>query len=171
MWKWILNMDIGVANYFLTSLGLIKENLPFLADSQLAMLSGIIATGWVYIPFATVFILAGLESISSDLFEAARVDGADAVQQIWHIAIPLIRRPIGIVFIIIVMFTFRTPAVFFALTRGGPGKATYHLGLFLKDSIFSFLNFGRGAAVGVFITLMLIVFTIPYFYLLFKKAE
>ncbi len=170
VWKWLLNLDIGVVNYILSTLGLISKNIPFLADRTWAMVAGVVATGWVYTPFALVYVLAGLQGIPTELYESATVDGADAVQQFWLITLPLIRQQLLIIFIIVGMFTFRTPTVFFALTRGGPGKATYHLGIFLKDTVFQFLDFGHGSALGVVMTLIIIIVVLPIFLWAFRRS-
>lgn len=165
MWKWILNQDMGILNYLLQVFQLIDNNISFLSSTNLAMLAGILASAWVYIPLATIYLLAGLEAIPRELFQSANVDGADELQKLWYLSLPLIKSQVGLVGIIIAMFTFRTPTVFFTLTRGGPAKATYHIGLFLKDTIFMFLDWGHGAALGVFMTLIIVVFVAPSLYL------
>ena len=164
MWKWIFNKDIGLLNYILSSLHLIESNIPFLSDPNLAMLSGIIATAYVHIPFVTILIHAGLQSISPELYEVAQIDGADEFQKFWHITIPLNKTPMLFSFLIIWMFTFRTPDVFFSLTHGGPGKATYHSGLFLMNTIYRHLEFGHGAAISMSLFLTVVVVIIPGIY-------
>lgn len=160
-WKWLLNTDIGIINYMLSATRLIDANLPFLSDSVLALLSGIVATAYIHIPFMTVLMLAGLESIPSELYEAARIDGADEVQKFWHVSAPLNRPQMIVSVVVVVLFTFRTPDILFSLTGGGPGKATYHAGLFLMDMLYRFLNFGRGAAIGVIMFLTVVLLVVP----------
>lgn len=164
MWKWILARDIGILNYILTQLGLVSENLPWLSDPILAVLSGIFATVWRRTPFAMLLLLAGLESIGTHLYEAAEVDGASGWQKFRFITLPLNRHQLVIAFVIVWMFTFRTPDVYFALTAGGPGKATYHAGVFLMDLIYQFLQFGRAGALGVFLFLTIALIASPILY-------
>jgi len=164
MWKWILNRDIGVLNYLLSSVKLINNNLPFLSDPKLAMLSGILATAFSHTPFMTVLLLAGLESIPHDLYEVAQIDGADHLQRFWYISIPLNKSQMIVGSLIIGMFTFRTPDIFFSLTYGGPGKATYHAGLFLMDTIYRYLNFGHASAISVMLFITIVAFVFPVLY-------
>jgi multiple sugar transport system permease protein len=173
MWKWIFDQNIGLINYILSSLGFINENVRFLSDPTLALLSGIIATAYVHIPFVTVLIHAGLQNISQELYEAAEIDGADVFQKFFFITAPLNRIQMIFSFIVIWMFTFRTPDVFFSLTRGGPAKATYHAGLYLMDLIYRFLDFGQGATIGVmmFLTIIIVILPIVYFAIIRKWRE
>lgn len=164
IWKWMLNKEIGIINHLLLSLKLINTNLGFLSAPNLAMLSGILTTAWYYVPFMTVLFLAGLESIPSDLYEAAQMDGADGLQRFWHVSLPLNRYQMLVGFLIVLMFTFRTPDAFFALTGGGPAKSTYHAGLFLMDMIYSYLDFGRAGAISVVLCLTVVGFTFPILY-------
>lgn len=108
MWKWLLSKDLGVINYFLVSFGLTQKNIGFLTQSDTALYSGIVAAAWAYIPFVTIMLLAGLETISPELYEAAEIDGADNLQKFWHISIPLNKGQIMIASLTVWMFTFRT---------------------------------------------------------------
>jgi len=172
MWKWIFDKDIGLLNYVLQSLGLVHANVPFLSSPDLALLSGIIATAYVHIPFVTILIHAGLQNIPLELYEAAEIDGADVFQRFTYITAPLNRTQMVFAFIIIWIFTFRTPDVFFSLTSGGPGKATYHAGLFLMDTIYRYLDFGHGAAIGVMMFLTIVAVVIPVVYFgIFRRAS
>ena len=163
MWKWILSNNLGIVNYLLSLIGI--GPVDFLVNPNLEILSGIIGTSWAYIPFATILILASMESIPLELFEASKIDGADSIQAFWSITLGLIKKQILVAGLIVWMFTFRTPDMFVALTRGGPGKATYHAGIFLQDTIYKYLDFGRGAAIGVLIFLTL---AIPSSIILYK---
>lgn len=161
MWKWIFGQNLGVINYILSTLGLIEENVPFLTTGPLALTVAIVATAYIYIPFVTILIHAGLQSISQELYEVSSIDGADEFQKFWYITLPLNKFQMIFSFIIVWMFSFRTPDVIFSLTGGGPGKATYHGGLFLMDQIYRFIKYGKGAAIGVLLTLSVIIVVTP----------
>lgn len=161
MWRWMFSKDMGVINYLLFLLGVSDKNIGFLLKPNLAMISGVFTTAWCYIPFMTVLLSAGLESIPPELYEVAQIDGADSLQRFRHISLALNKPQILIASLIIWMFTFRTPDVFVSLTRGGPGKYTYHAGLFLRDVIFKFLNFGHGGAISVVLALTILIPAIP----------
>jgi multiple sugar transport system permease protein len=173
MWKWLLDANIGLINYILASLGLIRHNIPFLSQPALALISGIVATAYVHVPFVTVLIHAGLKNIPMELYEVSEIDGADTIQKFFYVTLPLNKPQIVFSLVVIWMFTFRTPDVFFSLTGGGPAKATYHAGLYLMQLIYRFLDFGKGAAVGVLMFLTIIVVIVPsvYFTLLRKEKQ
>lgn len=171
MWKWILDANIGLVNYLLASLGLIRANIPFLSQPALALFSGILATAYVHVPFVTVLLHAGLKNIPTELYEVAEIDGADSIHKLLYLTLPLNRPQIVFSVVVIWMFTFRTPDVFFSLTGGGPGKATYHAGLYLMYLIYRFLDFGKGAAVGVLMFLTIIVVLVPSIYFSLLKRE
>jgi len=164
MWRWIFDTDIGVLNHILVSLNFVDEKIAFLSHPQLAMIAGILATAYVYIPFMMIYLLAGMENIRDEFYEAATVDGADNVQQFWYITAPLIRKQAVFAFLLILMITVRAPDIFFALTGGGPGKSTYHIGLFLKDTMYKFLRFGHGSTIGVVLTALTFAIAFPLFY-------
>lgn len=161
MWRWMFSKDLGIINYFLLLLGLSHENIGFLINPILAMVSGILTTTWCYIPFMTVLLFAGLESIPPELYEVAEIDGADLLQRFRYLSLPLNKPQMLIACLIVWMFTFRTPDVFFALTGGGPAKFTYHAGLFLRDLIYQFLDFGRGATIGILLSLTIVGVGLP----------
>jgi len=171
MWRWMLSKDVGVINYLLRYLGLTHENIGFLSQPPLGIISGILASSWCYTPFMTIILLAGLEGIPESLYEAASIDGADQLQKFWHISLPLNRHQVLIGSLIILMFTFRTPDIFFALTQGGPAKFTYHAGLFLFDLIYKYHVFGRAGALSILLFLSILAFTLPVLYYGILKAK
>ncbi len=169
MWKWLLDANIGLLNFLLASLGIIHRNILFLSDPTLALFSGVLATVYVHVPFVTVLIHAGLKNIPYELYEVAEIDGADVFHKFAYITLPLNKPQIVFAFVVIWMFTFRTPDVFFTLTGGGPAKATYHAGLYLMQLIYRFLEFGQGATVGVLMFLTILVVILPVVYLLLRR--
>jgi len=164
MWKWMFNQDIGVFNYLLKMIGLIDRNIPFLALPGWAMTSAILTGSFFYAPFITVILLAGLESIPEEVYEAAQADGANNLQCFYHMSLPLNRHQMIVAFVIVLMFSFRTPDIFFSLTRGGPAKHTYHAGLFLQETIYRYLNFGHAGAIGVVLFASTMAFAFPILY-------
>jgi multiple sugar transport system permease protein len=164
IWRWLFDKDMGLINYLLLVTRLIQRSIPFLSASNSAMVSGIIASSWCYIPFLLVLIMAGLESVPEELYEAARMDGANNLQQFWHISLALNRSQMIIAYLVVLMFTFRTPDTFFSLTAGGPAKATYHTGIFLMETIYRYLNFGHAAAISVIVLLICFGFAFPGLY-------
>lgn len=169
IWRWIFNPNVGVFSDFLMQLKLISEPLPIFSDSVLAMVAVIIADAWVRIPFMCVFTLAGIESIPPVLYDAAKIDGADAIDAFRHITLPLIKRMVFIGLLITSMISFRTIDVIFSMTGGGPGRGTYVLSLYIIEQLWLRVNYGTGSAAGVIMLLLISSFAGFYIYLIFKK--
>jgi multiple sugar transport system permease protein len=138
-------------------------------DRTLAMLGCILADAWVRIPFMCIFILAGIESISEEVYDAAKIDGADAFSMFTHITLPLIRGMALTGLLITSMFTFRTIDIIFSMTEGGPARGTYVLGFYIVDQLWRRVNYGTASAAGVIMFLLIAVFAGIYVYNIFKE--
>jgi multiple sugar transport system permease protein len=169
IWRWIFNPNVGVFSDLLMRLGLIAKPLPIFSNPKLAMVACIIADAWVRIPFMTVFALAGIDSIPQELYDAARVDGADCIASFRFITLPLIKYMLFIGLLIISMINFRTIDVIFAMTGGGPGRSTYVLSLYIIDQLWLRVNYGTGSAAGVIMLLLISSFAGYYVYLIMRK--
>ena len=170
IWRWIFNPNVGVFSDLLMKLQLISEPLPIFSDSTLSMIASIIADAWVRIPFMCVFTLAAIESIPRSLYDAAKVDGADCVDAFRYITLPHIKHMVLIGLLITSMISFRTIDVIFAMTGGGPGRATYVLSLYIIDQLWLRVNYGTGSAAAVIMLLLIASFSGYYVYLIFKKG-
>ncbi len=149
IWKWMFSPDFGVISDLLMKIGLIKAPLSIYGNFDMAMAGIIIADSWTRIPFMSIILLAALMSISQELYEAAKVDGAGALGRFAFISLPLIKGPAMVGLLITTMFSFRTIDIIIPLTAGGPGRATYVFGYFIWDQIIKTLNFGMAAAAGM----------------------
>ena len=168
IWRWMLDPGVGVYNYLMVLLGLSSQPIDLFADPTLAMLTCIIADSWTKIPFMFVLVLAGIKSIPPDLYEAARVDGANMIDTFRHITVPLSKGSMLTGVLITSMFSFRTIDAIWSMTRGGPAKATYVLGFDLIDYLTSYMNFGMGCAVGVIMLILISMFSGVLIYYLIK---
>jgi multiple sugar transport system permease protein len=155
MYRFMLERDNGIINEILALVGL--ERIPFLASSAWAMISVILVDAWQWTPFAVLVLLAGLESLPVEPFEAARMDGASKLGEFWYITLPLLAPVIAVVLLIRTMDAFREFDKIFIMTGGGPGTATQTLPIFLYRAGFQDFNMGFSAATGV---VMLIIVTI-----------
>jgi multiple sugar transport system permease protein len=169
VWRWMLDPGAGIYNYAMYRMGLFKEPLNIFANPDIAMAGVIVADAWTRIPFLFIIILAAIKTIPIDLYEVARVDGASMIQTCRHITLPLIKRPTILGILITYMFSFRTIDVIWSMTRGGPGKATYVLGLNLLDYITYSLNLGQAAALGIIILILIVAYAAPTLYYLTKR--
>jgi len=162
MWKWMLNSDFGLFNGFLYGMGLIRDYIPFFADPTLAKLSLIVAFVWKEGPLVTIFFLAGLQLIPTELYEAARIDGGGGWRLLRYITLPLLRPIILIVMVYETMTAVLVFDLIYVLTGGGPGDATAMISWFAYAEIFKFLNLGHGLALAIIIALIIMVLIVLY---------
>jgi len=160
--KWMLNAEFGIVNFLLLSTGLIRQPINFLGDTKFAMASLVTAHIWASAPFATLILLAGIKSISSDIYESAEIDGAGFFRRFFSITLPLIRQQILIVMLIQTMYSFRHFPLPYSMTGGGPGMTTKLLAVLLKEKM-SYLDYGYNS--GLSVIMMVITLVIAWFYL------
>ena len=163
--RWILNTEFGFVNYLLLSLNLIRQPINFLGTPGYAMASIICAHLWSSTPFATLILLAGLKSISNDIYESAALDGAGFFVRFTRITLPLIRPQIFVVLLIQTMFSFRHFPLPYAMTGGGPGVSTKVLAMLLQDKM-TFLAFGYNSALSVIMMAITLIIAVVYFRLM-----
>lgn len=155
-WAWIFNDQYGIVNDILRSLGLIDTGITWLGDPGRAMLALVLADVWKTTPFIAIILLAGLQSISSDLYEAHAIDGANPIQSFQKITLPLLAPQI----LIALLFRFAQAFGIFDLvqvmTGGGPAGATETVSIYIYATVRRYLDFGYGAALVVVTFLLLI---------------
>lgn len=162
MWKWILNSDFGILNGIFYSLGAIKSYIPFLADPNLAKLSLVLAHIWKEGPLAAIFILAGLQLIPNEFYEAAKIDGGGGLTVFRYITLPLLRPILLVVLVYETMTAILTFDIVYVLTGGGPGDSTSLISWFAYAEIYKSLNLGTGIALSIIIALITLVLIILY---------
>lgn len=145
MWKMLLSTDSGVVNYLLGRIGL--GPFDFLGSSALAMPSIIGTDVWLSTPFVVIILIAGLQSLSQEVLEASRVDGAGPWQQFRLIILPMIRPMIMLAVLFRTMDAIKRFDTIYVMTGGGPGNATETLDLHAYFYAFTYLEVGKGAAV------------------------
>jgi multiple sugar transport system permease protein len=149
-WMWILDPAFSVINWALVHSGLSKSPGPsWLGNPVLAMASIITINTWRGLPFYAITLLAGLQTIPQDLYEAAVIDGASRRAQFWYVTLPLLKPVILIVTIFSVIFTFADFQLVYVLTRGGPANATQLFATYAFDIAMSGGQLGRGASVAL----------------------
>jgi multiple sugar transport system permease protein len=157
----VLAPDYGIVDFVTRGVGLGSYN--WLGDPDLALVSVIAIHTWQWTPFAFLVILASLASLPPDIYEAARIDRANAWQRFVRITLPLIRPAIVIVVIMRTMIALSAFAAIFAATGGGPGTATEILNLYAYRTSFSELNLGYGAALAVVLLAITLVVSLLMF--------
>ena len=145
-WMWIFDPTFSIINWVLVHTGLVRGGFSWLGNATLAMVSIIIVNTWRGIPFYGITILAGLQTISPDLYEAAAIDGASVQQRFLHVTLPIIKPILIIVTMFSVIFTFSDFQIVYALTHGGPANATQVFVTYAFDVAMSGGQLGMGAA-------------------------
>ncbi|MFE5714534.1 carbohydrate ABC transporter permease, partial [Streptomyces sp. NPDC056501] len=170
-WRFLYNQDNGLLNKILAGGGI--DAVPWLNDPTWAKFSVILVNVWLGIPFMMVALLGGLQSIPSEMYEAAEMDGANAWQRFRHITMPGLRSVSTTVILLSTIWTFNMFPVIFLLTRGGPGEATQIL--VTQAYKFSFevspRDFAQSSTWGVLILVLLMLFAAVYRRVLRKQGE
>src|SRR5271167_274101 len=144
---WIYDSQFSIISWMLIKLGLIDHNINFLGDTNLARGSVIFANIWRGVPFVAITLLAGLQTVSPSLYEAATLDGATNWQRFRYITYPLLTPIIAVVMTFSVLFTFTDFQLIWALTRGGPVNATHLMATLSYQRAIIAGQLGEGAAI------------------------
>lgn len=169
LFTWIMNPMYGVLNDILKSLGIINSNMSWLGSKELAFVSVVFVCIWKGFPLVMTMILAGLQSISKDLYEAAMIDGANKWKQFMYITIPALKPILGTVVILDSVWWFKQYTLVYTMTSGGPGTATNLISLSIYGTAFNDLRFGKGAAWGILV--FIICYLINAIYKVVLKDE
>ena len=171
MWRWLLNENYGIFNYILMQLNIISKPISWLADSRFAFFSLICIGIWRFSPFVIINILARLQTIPPELYEAAEIDSASKWSQFRYITLPEIKGVLLVVILLRGIFMFKKVDMFLILTGGGPGNSTQTLPVLIYKSAFKAMRLGKGAA-GAMVTLLIItIFIILYMRITGKSQE
>jgi multiple sugar transport system permease protein len=144
---WIYDPQFSIISWSLIKLGLISHYIDFLGEPWNARWSVIAANVWRGIPFVAITLLAGLQTISPSLYEAATLDGAGPLQQFWHVTLPMMSPIIGVVMTFSVLLTFTDFQLIYAITRGGPMNATQLMATLSYQRAITGGRLGEGAAI------------------------
>jgi multiple sugar transport system permease protein len=155
-WRWILDL-MGVLNYVLTNVGLLQLPVPWSAKYGPAMVSLVLVNAWRGFPFFGVTLLAGMQTIPPELYEAAEVDGASAWQRFWRITLPSLRTVMLVVATLSTIWTFNDFSIVWLLTRGGPGNATDVFATYTYKLGFEVSRLGYGETVSVILAPVLVL--------------
>jgi len=166
VWRLMLNANFGALNGTLKRFGVNTESLTWTASPKLAMASVIAADVWQWTPFVFLILLAGLQAIPQEPYEAALIDGSSGWQTFRHVTLPLLMPAIVIALLLRTMDLLRVFDHIFILTEGGPGFATETLSLYIYRTAFRFSNFGYAAAMSFVLLLLTNVISAGYLRLL-----
>jgi multiple sugar transport system permease protein len=161
LFRWMFNSEFGVINDLLTKAGLIDQPIAWLADPKMAMIAVLIANIWYGVTFFAIMILAALQSIPDEVYEAAALDGAGRVRTLFQITIPYIRATLALTVLLRVIWIFNFPDIIFGMTGGGPANET-HIVTTWMISITQQGDYGKASALGLIVVAMLMLFSAFY---------
>jgi ABC-type sugar transport system permease subunit len=165
IFRWILNPDFGLLNaVFVQGFGLAPSN--WLGDPTLAMAALIGVDVWRAAPYAMILLLAGLQGIPQELYEAAAIDGATRVRMFFALTLPLMRPAILILLVLLTIVDFNVVVAMLVLTGGGPGTATEAMSLRMYNEAFTYARMGSASAIAMIIFAANLVLTLVYIRLL-----
>ena len=162
IWSWLFNGQFGLFNDILIRLSLIETPLGFLSTPKLAMMSVIITNIWYGVPFFGIMLLAALQSVPNELYEASTLDGCGAVKQLFYVTIPYIKPTIVSTILLRTMWIVNYPDIIYAMTNGGPANSTNILATQMINEVFKQYDYGQGSAFGVVIMVILFIYSVIY---------
>lgn len=171
VWILMYDKDFGIINFMASNLHLISQPVQFLNDPSIALYSAMAVGIWKGFPFVAIMLLAGLQSIPGELYEAARVDGAKPWQQFRNITWPLLRPVSLIVFLLLIIWTIRDFGIVYLLARGGPSQATEMLTIYIYNTSFKYFDFGKASAAGMIMLIFCAIFTVVYLKILNREDQ
>jgi multiple sugar transport system permease protein len=148
-WMWMLDPTFSVVNWLLVHAGIITQGISWLGNSSLALVSVMMVNTWRGLPFYGITLLAGLQTISPDLYEAAAIDGAGAIQRFRYMTLPILKPVLIIVTMFSVIFTFSDFQLVYVLTGGGPANATNLFAIYAFNVAMAAGQLGLGAAIAL----------------------
>ncbi|MBK7229075.1 MAG: sugar ABC transporter permease [Ignavibacteriales bacterium] len=162
LWRQMYEPNAGAVNILLTDLGLITAPINWLTSFEYVIPAVIVAGVWGEISKAAIFLLAGLQTISNDLYEASKIDGAGLWDQFWHITLPVLKPVLAAIVSLTFMWNFNTFGIIWVLTQGGPGGMTRLPMLAAYEEGFRYGYIGYAAAIGnvmvIILSLMLFMY-------------
>jgi multiple sugar transport system permease protein len=168
MWRWIYDGNYGVLNDLLLKSGLISDKIPFLAQISSAFPMAVVTIVWQGIPFFALMLLAGLQGIPQELYEAADIDGANKRQQLFRITIPSLKNTIFVTTLLRIIWVANSVDVILNLTDGGPAYSSQTLSVYIFNKG-SALNLGYASAMAIMLALLLAVVAVPYLKTMFRN--
>lgn len=171
IWKWVYNGDYGLLNYYLLKLHLISHPIGWLSDPNLAMPAVIMVSVWKSIGGQMVIFLAGLQAIPQEYYDAAKVDGANALRRLRHITLPLLSPTMFFILIVSIIGSFQVFTEIFIMTGGGPIRRTTTAAYLVYITAFKEFDMGYAAAMSYVLFAIVFVFTLLQMRYFFRMRD
>jgi multiple sugar transport system permease protein len=166
LWVWLLNDRVGAINAILKLLGLVDRPIIWLADPNYVMIAIIVSIVWKTVGFTMILLLTGMQAIPAELYESARVDGANYWEQLRYIMLPLMRRTFALALVLSVIGSYLAFDQFFIMTAGGPQNQTISVVYWIYKKSFTDFNLGYGASMSIVLLVILVVLSVIQMWLL-----
>ena len=170
VWRWLYDGNYGVINDLLIRMGIVDEGILFLTRMDTALPAVIVSVVWQGIPFFALMLLAALQGVSPDMYEAADIDGANFFQKLFRITLPSIKNTLFVTLLLRVIWVMNSVDIIQNMTAGGPAYATQTLSVYVYQKA-SVLNLGYASAMAVLMTLLMLVAAVPYLRSTFKNEQ
>jgi multiple sugar transport system permease protein len=171
VWKWSLHGQYGMVNETLQGLGILSRPVEWLATADIAFPVEILVGILVSIPFTTTVFLGGLSSLPDEIYEAARIDGANAWERFTHLTMPLLKSFFNIALVLNVIHVFNSFPIIWVMTKGDPANSTDILVTYLYKLAFQYGRIGDAAAMSLIMFVILLAFTIVYARMQMKQPQ
>ncbi len=162
LWNWIFNANYGVLNRLLLQFNIVDEPVLWMSEATLALNMLIIADSWHMLPLSIIMMLAALQTVDESAIQASLIDGANAFQRFWYIKMPVMRP---LLLVLLIMRTTQTLKVFdiiYMTTHGGPSNGTMVISFYTYYEIFRNMDFGRGAALSIIMSVLVMAIALVY---------
>ena len=163
-WKLMMSSSFGIVNELLTRIGILSDpsDILWLADERWSLLACCIADIWLTVPFMMLMTLAGLQGLDTSVTEAARIDGANTVQQVFYVKLPMIKPVLLTALSVRIIDAARTFDIIWAMTEGGPNSSSETLSIIIYQTLTRYNDIGYASAMAVVFIIALVVFTLVF---------
>lgn len=165
MWKWIFDGSYGVLNAILMKFGMISKPIIWLGTTKTAFGCMMVVNIWKETPYVILLTIAALANIPEDLYEAAKVDGANAWRRFWSVTLPMIKSVVAILTITKTIWALQTYDLVKIFTGGGPASSTELMSFYIHKNTFKFLDFGYGSAMSYTLAICCFILTLIYIHM------
>lgn len=162
IWSLILGETYGVLNDLMMKLGLIQRNISWFSSGNMAMAAVIIANIWRGIPFFTISYLSALSSIPEDVYESAKIDGANSMVTLFRITLPMIKDTIILTTLLRSIWTFNAVDMIYSLTSGGPNNSTMTIPLYIMNKFKGEMDYGYASSLAGLATILMMIVAFVY---------
>jgi multiple sugar transport system permease protein len=170
-WAWMFHTEFGIINYMLTSTGVVDTPVGWLTDRNIVMPALIAINAWKLFPFVAVMVLAALQTVPNELYEAARIDGASFRHEVRHIMLPQIQPVLVAITLLLIIWGLNAITIIYTITRGGPANRTLITPIQIFRLAFESFDFNGAAALSVMFFLVTLVFVALYIKVFASERE